>query len=653
VVVATIVGLGGDRISSIAVLKYYSDLAQSAYNTLFNISRPPPSPAITVSELDGQISITWPDSVGSTKIETWNSGGYAFEGYNVWQFPSSEASTANGIRLATYDIVNSVTTIFDDQYDEGTGYVVNKPAQFGTDIGIKRSYLTSTDAVGKRSLINGTTYYFGVSSYSFNGSPSAKPTQLESTPALKAVVPQWAKPGTIYAASAGDTVQVTLSGATSEGAAIPIVVDPTKITGHTYKVTFHNDSTAGLLWDLTDVTTGVVRVRNQKNQSGDENYPIVDGMLVKVTGPSVGGMKAWSIPSGTRRFSPVGGFTGLGLEGFSTGGDPNAPPDPTAGTIGAAGNFAFGGVTTTLTIADYRNVLLKLAVVPYTTKWDPKATPSDANFSRAYRYLRNVGTTTAPADPSFAPWIVNTGAGYPYQDYNYGVPFSAWNIETTPPTRLAVGMFENNVVGGKIDGRYFPGLTNEDNSVAREFCFIMAKPYTDTPDPTYTINLSNSKTPMMWVMVCALRAASDWASGDQFQIIASHLNSAGTVFTFTPPMPTVNDKALAAEDVNKVNVFPNPYIGFNPQEADKYNRFVTFTHLPQQAVIRIFNLSGVLVRTLKKDDAAQFTQWDLRNESGFPVSAGMYVVYIDMPEIGKVKTLKLGVIPEQQFIDKW
>ena len=31
----------------------------------------------------------------------------------------------------------------------------------------------------------------------------------------------------------------------------------------------------------------------------------------------------------------------------------------------------------------------------------------------------------------------------------------------------------------------------------------------------------------------------------------------------------------------------------------------------------------------------------------------MYVVYINMPDLGSTKTLKLGIIPEQQYIDRW
>jgi hypothetical protein len=99
-------------------------------------------------------------------------------------------------------------------------------------------------------------------------------------------------------------------------------------------------------------------------------------------------------------------------------------------------------------------------------------------------------------------------------------------------------------------------------------------------------------------------------------------------------------------------VFPNPYFGFNPLETNKYARFVTFNHLPPSATIRIFTLSGTMVRTIIKSDPSQFIQWDLNNEKGFPVAAGMYIVYIDMHDLG-TKTLKLGVIPEQQYLDRW
>lgn len=640
-VVATIVGQGGDRISSIAVLKYYSDLAQSAYNQLFNISRPPPTPDVKITAGDGQVALSWADTIGSVKIETWNSNGYAFEGYNVYQFPSSAQDLSGAKRLATYDIINSVTTIFDDLYDAATGYVVSKPAQYGTDVGIKRAYYTSQDALNKTRLLNGTTYYFGVTSYSFNASPTAKPSQLESSPNPLAVVPQWPLPGTSRV-QAGDTAKavqtVAAGGSMSEGLVMPIIVDPSKTTGHQYRVTFR-DEEGTTVWDLFDVTANKYLIQGITNQTGDEDYPIFDGMLVKVTGPATPGMKDYQIPSGVRRWSWAGadGYSAY-LEGFN-------------GAMGWPINLWGGNVGP----AQLRNVLLKLATATSAGVF----TPSDANVSYAYRFMR--GSQNPPAVPAFAPYILNPD-NYGLQDYAKSCPFSAWNIETTPPTRLGIMTLENNVADGLVDGKYWPGLTSANNTSTagpREWFFILNEAYSTTPNATYqNLNTGSDAMPLMWVSVANRRADAAWVDGDQtggdqFLILANHINSPANTFTFTAPVPVAVDQTLAAQDVDRVNVFPNPYIGFNPLEANKYQRFVTFTHMPQKAVVRVFNLSGVLVRTLQKDDPTQFFQWDLRNEQGFPVSAGMYIVHVEMGALGKSKVLKLGVIPEQQFIDKW
>ena len=50
----------------------------------------------------------------------------------------------------------------------------------------------------------------------------------------------------------------------------------------------------------------------------------------------------------------------------------------------------------------------------------------------------------------------------------------------------------------------------------------------------------------------------------------------------------------AKQEVEKINVFPNPYYGANPQELNKYQRFVTSPTLPQKATLKIFNLAGQL-----------------------------------------------------------
>ena len=101
---------------------------------------------------------------------------------------------------------------------------------------------------------------------------------------------------------------------------------------------------------------------------------------------------------------------------------------------------------------------------------------------------------------------------------------------------------------------------------------------------------------------------------------------------------------MAKENIGKINVFPNPYLGVNSAETSRYSHFVTFSHLPPKANIRIFDMSGTLVRTIEKDDPLQFTRWDLQNQNQLPVASGMYIAHIELPGLGESRILKLAVI---------
>lgn len=84
-------------------------------------------------------------------------------------------------------------------------------------------------------------------------------------------------------------------------------------------------------------------------------------------------------------------------------------------------------------------------------------------------------------------------------------------------------------------------------------------------------------------------------------------------------------------------------------ETSRFHRFVTFTHLPNHAVIRIFNLAGHLVKTIIKNDNSQFVNWNLVNENNFLVADGIYLAHIEMPELRKTKILKLAIVIERLY----
>ena len=112
------------------------------------------------------------------------------------------------------------------------------------------------------------------------------------------------------------------------------------------------------------------------------------------------------------------------------------------------------------------------------------------------------------------------------------------------------------------------------------------------------------------------------------------------------------NQAKAVNDLNNISVVPNPYVVTNVLEPldlqnprDRGPRKVYFNHLPQDCTIRIFTVTGELVRTLEHhssiDDGKEF--WDLTTSDNFPIAFGIYIFHVDAGELGE-KIGRLAVI---------
>ena len=64
------------------------------------------------------------------------------------------------------------------------------------------------------------------------------------------------------------------------------------------------------------------------------------------------------------------------------------------------------------------------------------------------------------------------------------------------------------------------------------------------------------------------------------------------------------------------------YYGYSTYETNQLDNRVKITNLPNIATIKIFTVSGTLVRTLKKDDSMTSIDWDLKNDFG--MVSGLY-----------------------------
>jgi hypothetical protein len=118
---------------------------------------------------------------------------------------------------------------------------------------------------------------------------------------------------------------------------------------------------------------------------------------------------------------------------------------------------------------------------------------------------------------------------------------------------------------------------------------------------------------------------------------------AGDIFTAVATAPTKNNFENAKHNIDQITIFPNPYFGSSTLEAGGTARIVRMTNLPQNVIVRIYSLAGVFIKRIDKDTPSPWLDWDLRNEDGSLVGSGVYLIYLDMPEIG-TKVIKLAVV---------
>jgi len=610
IVVALVGGLGTNNLSSISYLKFNDKFAQFAYDNLFVL----PSMPVTntnITALDGEVLLNWGTDLATlNSIENSPHAGYKFQGYNVYQLPSATTDLSKAKKIATFDLIDNVTTILDDQLDPTTGAVVSSPVQVGKDSGIKRFLTIRKDAFrGNDPIVNGQTYYFAVTAYGYNPKQGLPFSALESSPVPLSATPHSPDPGVRYGSKAGKVITMTHASGASDGKITATVVNPTKLTGSSYKIQFwsstdsSNSDALSDRWGLLDATKGKIIYTGIGVKGGDL---LIDGLQVKVDGPPEA-IKDWSY-TGNRWIS-----------GTNWG-----------------GSALFGGMDIGKNF--FGSDLPAAAYVPIDWVFTDNPTPSESN-----------GWSKGP--------VVRRDQGYVFSGIGW-MPFKAFDVTDPANPRQVNVSFVEDANNGSANLKWDMGWDGSAFAAngGREYTFIHTTSYdptmyngdafTGSNDPTY-----NDVAYAIWPNKRGSRGYL--LAPFTISIVPNYVIVGNDVFTFTTAnLGTSSNSSLAKTDVQKINVFPNPYYGYNYRETSRSNKYVTFSHLPAKATIRIFTLAGVQVKRIEKNNSSsQFTSWDLRNEGNYPVASGIYVVYIDMPSLGTTKILKLAVIQEQQILN--
>jgi hypothetical protein len=110
---------------------------------------------------------------------------------------------------------------------------------------------------------------------------------------------------------------------------------------------------------------------------------------------------------------------------------------------------------------------------------------------------------------------------------------------------------------------------------------------------------------------------------------------------------TVNSQVLAAtrNDLSGVHTVPDPYYVRSAYEVSTEQKVLKFVGLPEKAIVRIYSVSGVLVRMLEHD-ASRFDptsrsqgselDWDLRNRNNQVVASGVYFYHVEAGDARRV-----------------
>ena len=98
-------------------------------------------------------------------------------------------------------------------------------------------------------------------------------------------------------------------------------------------------------------------------------------------------------------------------------------------------------------------------------------------------------------------------------------------------------------------------------------------------------------------------------------------------------------------DLDRVHTVPDPYYVTNSMEISTSRKILKWVNLPAQAIIRVYSLSGVLVKVVEHNDPAGGGEavWDLRNRNNQFVASGVYFYHIETPN-GQSKTGRMTVV---------
>jgi hypothetical protein len=706
VVVAYIVGRGSDAKTSVKEAQKISDFSQFLYDRNFAAPAPPQDVAPTIRTTENSIDLIWNTVPQVTyhalqytdppfnTIKAWD---MTFEGYQVWMYRTNSTSDVEGgiqnsTLLAKYDLADNMDDILSENALTGERTIIyQKGIQLDSNvykdpIKGRLALRITTDPFTNAALIKGHPYYLAITAYALDnlGLQPIDSTKsvgnylltsksaVGGTGTFPIIFNGGIRPGIDF--NDPYVLNQTINATTKNIGDVTLSYDEMNkdsLKGNQYRVNFFKktDSTLYFMyWRLTNTTTNTVLLDSQRTYNAPRDS--------------------------VAQYFPQGIFLHVDKT------------DPKLGTITNNGHAWYRSLS-----VDTKNLGAFYASSDLNLRSTPDAIPSSpTNPVMTADRLRNVEIRFGPTQKAYR-YIKGAIGGYVYAAKNgesgfVDVPFQVWVKDDRygEQRQLTCAFLETTVKGGKKDGIWDPGVRVDSS---KEFIIIFDRPYSPdslvvytggTPTGTSPVwaDISNSWTkPASWPSSYMSPADSTiarnkyfdalyivglgrdtatnkttntldtlkWQSGDIITInVANYPILPSDSFVFSTHK---KGEGLSAADkvtaFNRVTVYPNPLLAYNPlasyDRVNADNAFVTFSNLPINVTIKIFSISGALIRTLTTTDktlgpTSPFLNWNLLNQNGLRVASGMYIAVVSSPGLGE-KVLKFGIIMPQKQITQY
>ena len=550
------------------------------FSANWNGPNPPLSPHMEAYTSDGKVTLVWDISSENSKDNI--TGEKDFEGYKIYRSDDRGNSWGKIITDAHGKFDGYVPLAQFDLKDDVSGYDPISGQYIGNNSGLKHTFIDTN-------VVNGFEYWYSVTAYD-KGVPD-KIASLESAiglstdevnlvSAIPAPPANNLNPGTII----GDNILNPDSGITN-GEVFLEIIDPSELKTRNYKILF-NENTPVI--EGPD-TIGYETTFSLKDSDSDK-YLLQNQPLTDESGDNI----------------PV-------IDGFRLTLKDTEPGVSSIGWTKVSGDTStFDWYTEKRTGSDQE---VEEEVYGFD---DFKIVVVDSSE----------GSTVALTDGVFGH-VIQSFIKIPIKVFLITDPDNPIDVSTFTevfdlrvefPTSSLLGPLGWDLIPGGAG--YNPNLIDGTNSL--------------WPD-IIALNSDSLGTSHIWLKTQNGPATALAPSvGDEFTIIVNKPFNKNVVYTFSTTANSYSD--IDRSDMKKVRVIPNPYF-----VTSAYEDQIMFTNLPNRCEIKIFNVSGDLIRTIHHGNDNGTTYWDLKNDEGLAVAYGLYV-YVVKAENGEKYIGKMSII---------